>query len=306
MLDITILGNTGTYPMPNRHLTQACVQYDGYSILIDCGEGSLVAMMKSDVQGTQIDAILLTHMHGDHILGITGLVQTMSLLGREKPLNIYGDKMALRTAFGLIKFASCKFKINYIEINEKNIGNVLNFKDLSVQAFPLNHSTTVYGYTIDLKRKAKFNRDKAIENDIPIKYWNRLQHGETVTDDNGRVLSPSIVLGDERKGLRVVYITDTRPCKQMLTAKTREPDLLIIEQMYFSKEDESKAHKNKHMMLEEQLKVQMALNAKQTVLTHLATSVFPNQLEQEIKNRNIKRRVRVAKCGEKIQLRFED
>lgn len=303
MVDITVLGNTGTYPMPNRHLQSIHVQYEGYTILVDCGEGSLVALMEQGVQPQSIDAILFTHMHGDHTFGIMGLVQTMSLLERTKPLNIYGDGVTLKIVCSLLRYTSCKFKINCIEIKEQNIESIIKFKELNVQAIKLSHNTPVFGYVFDVRRLAKFDREKAIQNDIPIKYWNDLQHGKQVTDESGRILTPQMVLGDSRKGIKFVYATDTRPCKSLISDKVMNPDLLIIEQMYFDKSDQDKALKNKHMMLDEAIQIQTKIRAKKTMLVHLATSVFPGQVSQELSKRRIDN-ISVASCGEKMSIDF--
>lgn len=306
MLDFTILGNTGTYPMPERHLQQAYIQYQGTQILIDCGEGTLVQMMKAKVQQVAIDHILFTHMHGDHTFGIMGLVQTMSLLERTKPLNIYGDIMTLKLVQQLIKLQTCKFKVNFIEIKPDKLSDVLKIQDLKIQAIKLNHNTPVFGYLFNLSRLAKFDREKAIKNNIAIKYWNRLQHGETVTDDSGKLLTPQMVLGDQREGLKAVYMVDTRPCVNMMHESLKNPDLLIIEQMYFDVQDLDKAHKNKHMMLDEAIKIQELISQKKTLLTHLATSVQKNQMAYELRKRTNRNNISIGNCGEKIQLEFTD
>lgn len=245
-------------------------------------------------------------MHGDHTFGIMGLIQTMSLLERSKPLNIYGDIMTLKLIQNLIRLQTCKFKINLIEIKPDRLDNILSIQDMRIQAIKLNHNTPVFGFLFELDRLAKFDRDRAVQNNIPIKYWNTLQHGKSVTDETGRLLTPQMVLGDQRDGLKAVYMTDTRPCKTMLQESLQNPDLLIIEQMYFDTQDLDKAHKNKHMMLDEALKVQTALNQKKTILTHLATSIQPNQLQYELNKRVRDGQVKVASCGERIQLEFKD
>lgn len=304
MLDIAILGNTGTYPLPGRQLSQMYIQYEGHGVLVDCGEGTMVQLIAAGIQPQPIDQILITHMHGDHTFGLLGLVQTMDLLDRKKPLRIYGEKYCINKIQALLRAVNTRFKIEYIVIDESNKNSVIKHKDLTISAIKLKHNAVTYGYVFNVNRLAKFDKDKAIRNNIPVEYWRQLQHGNKVIDKAGRVINPQDVLGESRQGLKVVYATDTRPCDQLLGEQLKNPDLLIIESMYINEID--KAIQNKHLTLEEQINIAKTLDAKQTKLVHIAPQIEPNQIQYMLNKAGLSNRVQVAKPIEKISLGYTD
>lgn len=308
MIDVTLLGIGGTAPMPGRYLQSAYIQYDEYQILIDCGEATQMAIRDAGLQIPAIDVILLTHMHGDHTLGIPGLVQQMALNDRTKPLTIVGNSQTLRYVQRLLGLAPVKFKINLVENNK-----MLRLKELNIGQFSLMHSVKTEGYVLELNRLPKFDKDKAQQNGINVKYWNKLQHGEICIDqETGRTLTPDMVLSGARKGIKIVYATDTIMCNNLVQNELKNPDLLIIEGMYINDSDKDKAIKKRHMMIQESVKVADMLKANRTLITHIATQVPDVKIignyvrEYSHKKYGVDSKIEVVNPGTKIQIDFKD
>ena len=183
MLDICLLGSGGMMPLPYRWLTALMVRYNGSSLLIDCGEGTQIAIKEKGWSFKPIDVICFTHYHGDHISGLPGLLLTMGNAERTEPLTLIGPKGLERVVNALRVIApELPFPIIYKEIN----GNEETFEladGYRLKAFRVNHGILCYGYTLELDRAGKFQLQKAMEQEIPKQYWSRLQKGETIADE---------------------------------------------------------------------------------------------------------------------------
>ena len=177
MLDICLLGSGGMMPLPYRWLTALMVRYNGSSLLIDCGEGTQIAIKEKGWSFKPIDVICFTHYHGDHISGLPGLLLTMGNAERTEPLTLIGPKGLERVVNALRVIApELPFPIIYKEIN----GNEETFEladGYRLKAFRVNHGILCYGYTLELDRAGKFQLQKAMEQEIPKQYWSRLQKG---------------------------------------------------------------------------------------------------------------------------------
>ena len=197
MLDICLLGSGGMMPLPYRWLTALMVRYNGSSLLIDCGEGTQIAIKEKGWSFKPIDVICFTHYHGDHISGLPGLLLTMGNAERTEPLTLIGPKGLERVVNALRVIApELPFPIIYKEIN----GNEETFEladGYRLKAFRVNHGILCYGYTLELDRAGKFQLQKAMEQEIPKQYWSRLQKGETITDEQAGD-APDMVLGAPR------------------------------------------------------------------------------------------------------------
>ena len=245
MLDICLLGSGGMMPLPYRWLTALMVRYNGSSLLIDCGEGTQIAIKEKGWSFKPIDVICFTHYHGDHISGLPGLLLTMGNAERTEPLTLIGPKGLERVVNALRVIApELPFPIIYKEIN----GNEETFEladGYRLKAFRVNHGILCYGYTLELDRAGKFQLQKAMEQEIPKHYWSRLQKGETITDEQA-VYTPDMVLGPPRKGIKLTYCTDTRPVPAIVENASGS-DLFICEGMYGEKDKDAKAREHKHM-----------------------------------------------------------
>ena len=208
MLDICLLGTGGMMPLPYRWLTAMMARYNGKSILIDCGEGTQVAMKEKGWSPKPIDIICFTHFHADHISGLPGMLLTMGNAERTEPLLMIGPKGLTRVVNALRVIApELPFEIECREIEGKE--EVFEFDGFQIEAFKVQHNVTCYGYSIQVNRAGRFDVEKAKENGIEQRFWSRLQKGEIIETENG-TLTPDMVLGAARRGLKVTYCTDTR------------------------------------------------------------------------------------------------
>ena len=238
MLDICLLGTGGMMPLPDRFLTSLLVRYNGNSVLIDCGEGTQVAIKKKGWSVNPIGLICITHFHGDHVAGIPGLLLSIGNSGRTEPITILGPKGIERVVKSLCIIApELPFNVNFVEIEGE--GGVFEFLGMKIEAFKVKHNVICYGYNIVVERAGRFLPDKAKENDVPLKCWNRLQKGEIV-ELEGKTYTPDMVMGGERRGLKVTYCTDTRPVS-VIAEKAKDADLFICEGMYGDHESDQKA-----------------------------------------------------------------
>ena len=229
MLDVCLLGCGGMMPLPRRWLTALMTRYNGSSLMIDCGEGTQVAIKEKGWSFKPIDVICFTHYHGDHISGLPGLLLTMGNADRTEPLTLVGPRGLERVVSALRVIApELPFEIKFIEITKPE--EVLELNGYRITAFRVNHNVTCYGYTLEILRQGKFSPDSAREHEIPLKFWNPLQKGQTV-EDEGRIYTPDMVLGPPRKGIKLTYTTDTRPTESILR-NAKDSDLFICEGMY--------------------------------------------------------------------------
>lgn len=284
MVNLTLLGCGGNVPLPNRFLSSLFMNFNGRKILVDCGEGTQVSMKMKGCGFKDIDLICITHTHGDHIIGLIGLLSTMGNSERKKTVTIVGP-VGIKEAMDAIQvLITLPYKLNIIENPEGRFSLVDPIlSDLSIETLELEHSTECIGYNFYFARHPKFNVEKAQQNNVPRKYWNMLQKGMTIMDDDVNY-TPDMVLGDDRKGIKISMITDTRPL-DTIPEFIEDADLFICEAMYGDEMDISKAIKNKHMLFREAASLAVRGNAKQLLLTHFSPSIEdPNVFENNAKS----------------------
>ena len=277
-------------------------RYNGSSLLIDCGEGTQVAIKEKGWSFKPIDVICFTHYHGDHISGLPGLLLTMGNADRTEPLNLVGPKGLERVVNALRVIApELPFEIKFIEITQPE--QVIELNGYRITAFKVNHNVLCYGYTLEILRQGKFSAERAKEQEIPLKYWNPLQKGQTI-ETEGITYTPEMVLGPARKGIKLTYTTDTRPTESILR-NAKHSDLFICEGMYGEDDKADKARGYKHMTFREAAVLARDAQVQEMWLTHYSPSlVRPDEFMDKV--REIFPNAYPGKDGKSIELNFEE
>lgn len=288
-------------PLPYRWLTALMTRFNGSSLLIDCGEGTQIAIKEKGWSFKPIDVICFTHFHGDHISGLPGLLLTMGNADRREPLTLIGPKGLERVVSALRVIApELPFPILYREI--EGAEQTFEMNGYRLKAFRVNHNVLCYGYTLEIDRAGKFDVERARAQGIPQKYWSILQKGETVESEKG-ILTPDMVLGPPRKGIKLTYTTDTRPTNS-IRENAKGSDLFICEGMYGEKEKAEKAVEYKHMTFYEAAKLAKEADVGEMWLTHYSPSLTrPEEYMDEV--RKIFPRAKAGKDKMSVELAFE-
>ena len=304
MLDVCLLGTGGMMPLPYRWLTSLMMRIGGSNILIDCGEGTQIAIKEKGWSPNPIDVICFTHYHADHISGLPGLLLSIGNSDRTDPITMIGPRGLERVVSSLRIIApELPFDIKFLEIEGARA--TFSFNGYEIDAFKVSHNVTCYGYSLRVPRIGRFDADKAKELGIPLPYWSRLQKGETITDETGSY-TPDMVIGPARRGLKITYCTDSRPVP-VISEMASGADLFICEGMYGEPGMEEKAKEHKHMTFYEAAKLAKSAepSPKEMWLTHYSPSLsYPKDYEKEV--RKIFRNTHVAKDGRSVSLMFED
>jgi ribonuclease Z len=269
MLRVIFLGTGGSLPTRNRNPSAIMVNREGELLLFDCGEGTQQQMMRARTGMMNLSSIFVSHFHADHFLGIPGLIQTMSFMGRTEPLLIYGpdgtrEFTELFKAFGFFNF---KYEIYGIQLKP---GDILERKDYVIRALKTEHSIPSLGYAlIENPRPGRFNREKAVGLGIPPgPLFAELQKGNSLEVD-GKLVKPEDVMGSLRPGRNVVYSGDTRPCESILEA-SRDADLLIHD-CSFSDEMMDWAEESGHSTAGEVAALAKEARVRRLILTHISS-----------------------------------
>ncbi len=289
-------------PLPYRWLTALMIRYNGSSVLIDCGEGTQIAIKEKGWSFKPIDVICFTHYHGDHISGLPGLLLTMGNAERTEPLTLVGPKGLERVVKALRVIApELPFPIRYMEITEPE--QTFEMNGYRLKAFRVNHNVLCYGYTLEIDRAGRFDVERANAAGIPQRYWGILQKGGTVEDD-GNLYTPDMVLGPARKGLKIAYCTDTRPTDS-IKKNAAGSDLFVCEGMYGEKDKLKKAKEYKHMTFYEAAWLARESDVGEMWLTHYSPSLTkPEEYMDEV--RAIFPRAVAAKDRRSVELVFSD
>ena len=269
MLRVIFLGTGGSLPTRNRNPSAIMVNREGELLLFDCGEGTQQQMMRARTGMMSLSSIFVSHFHADHFLGIPGLIQTMSFMGRTEPLLIYGPEgtrefTELFKAFGFFNF---KYEIYGIQLKP---GDILERNGYVIRALKTEHSIPSLGYAlIENPRPGRFNREKAVGLGIPPgPLFAELQKGNSLEVD-GKLVKPEDVMGPMRPGRTVVYSGDTRPCESILEA-SRNADLLIHD-CSFSDEMADWAEESGHSTAGEVAALAKEARVRKLILTHISS-----------------------------------
>lgn len=267
-MEITFLGTASAVHSYTRSHSSIALKAFGENILFDCGEGTQRQLIYAQISPMKISKIFITHYHGDHILGIPGLLQSMSFRGRETKLTIYGPKGLdnLRDAISSLGFPNFDFPLEWIEVDS---GSIIENREYIIKAQRVKHNTLTLAYSVEELKKPRFLRQKAIDLGVPVgPDFGKLHNGIAV-EVNGEIIKPEQVLGPPRKGRKITYSGDTIPCEEMIEF-AKESDLLIHESTYKT-EDKDKADLHAHSTSKDAAEIALYSNSKKLILTHIST-----------------------------------
>ena len=280
-LEAFILGCGGMMPLPNRHLTSVLLRREGELFLFDCGEGTQVSLRRLNLRWKKISVIFISHTHADHVTGIPGLLMLSSQVDRDDPLYIIGPPR-------IAEYIESNRRVLDMYINYEIIvqeitapGIVYKGEGFHVRCFPLSHTKPCYGYTLEEDmRPGEFFPQKAQDLNIPMgKLWGKLQKGETVKTDDGRIIKPADVMGCARMGRKFSFVTDSLAFPEISTHVIGS-DLFICEGMFSGNLAED-AHAKKHMTAVEAANIAAASpGVKKLALIHYSPRYTEHELKQ--------------------------
>lgn len=279
MLDILFLGTGASIPSRDRCMPCVAVRCETETILFDCGEGTQRQLMISPFSFMKLNGIFITHMHGDHVLGLPGLIQTMGLSGRKEKLTVCGPEGFSESLKKIM--SACGEDIEYeLEIRDLCGGETVQFKNFEISAFSTDHNVTSIGYSLREKdSRGRFDRKKAISLGLrPGPDFSKLQNGENVGD-----VTPDMVIGPSRPGCKVIYSGDTAPCSEVVNA-AKDADVLIHEST-FSNDELKLAIAHKHSTSVQAAEIAKEANCRALFLIHISNRYDDKaKLENEAKS----------------------
>ena len=268
-LRVTFLGTSGAVPTTERSPSAVFVNREGDELLFDCGEGTQRQMMRYGT-GFAVSAVFLTHVHGDHVFGLPGLLHTWSFQGRDEPLSIYTPRGTRSDVVSLI--TACGGDLPYpVHVDEVRPGETPHRGDeFEIRAFETDHRTRSVGYAlVEDERKGRFFRGKAEELGVPVgPKFSRLHEGEPVELADGTVVEPEQVVGPPRPGRKVVYTGDTSPAESLVDAADGAD--LLIHDASFADEDAARARETGHSTARQAGEVAARAGVDELVLTHVS------------------------------------
>lgn len=301
-MEITFLGTSSAVHSYTRSHPSIAIKAFGETMLFDCGEGTQRQLIFAKISPMKISKIFISHYHGDHILGIPGLLQSMNFRGRETKLEIYGPKglCDLKEAVNNLGFPNFDFPLEWIEIDT---GTIIENEEYVIKAQKVRHNTPTLAYSIEELKKPRFQRQKAIELGVPVgPDFGKLHKGIAV-EINGKVIKPEQVLGPPRKGHKLTYSGDTIPCEEMIEF-AKESSLLIHESTY-KNEDKDKAEQHAHSTSVDAAYVALQSNSKELILTHISTRY--TEIDDLLKEaREIFENTKIAKDLMKVELKNDN
>lgn len=309
MIDVCLLGTGGMQPLPGRRLSATLVRVGSGLVLIDCGEGTQVGVREAGWSLRQLKAILLTHMHADHVLGLPGLLLTLANAerGAGEPLTVAGPEPLLPVLQGLMVVAPrLPYPLQVAVLHGGDRFSLDGMDGIAVGCVALDHEIACLAYALALPRAPRFDPERARALDVPIADWRRLQAGEAVAVGE-TVVQPSEVLGPPRRGLRIVLATDTKPTEALVqfVAADGGTDLLIADGMYGDEADKPKRWPAQHLSFAEAATIARDGGAKRLLLTHFGPALSDPTSYTDRATRIFPQTV-VGTDGLKLTLKFED
>jgi ribonuclease Z len=277
-IKIVFLGTGNAVPTKKRNHTAILLSYKNENILVDCGEGTQRQFKIAEISPSKLTKILITHFHGDHVLGLPGLFQTLAMTEYQKTLEIYGPKGTSSFITSLERLFKTKISLSVKEVT----GNFFENEEFFLQAAEMSHGTPNIAFAFVIKDKLRLDRRKLEKLKLPNSPLLReLQQGKDITFNNKRIKSSQVSYLE--KGRKVTFILDTLPNKNAIEL-AKNSDLLICEAS-FSKEDEAQAKEHLHLTAEQAADIAKKAKVNQLILTHISQRYehFPEIIEKEAK-----------------------
>ncbi len=298
---VRFLGTAASRPTVERAVSSLAIIREGETFLIDCGEGTQRQMMRYGITFS-FDDLFFTHTHADHVLGLTGLLRTLQLQGRTEPLRLWGPPGAGKTLRQCISLGGERTTFP-VTITELEPGTSVKRGDFRFDTFAVDHhGGSSIGYAlVEEERRGRFNPELARALGIPEgPMWGRIHKGESITLEDGRVIAPSVLVGEQRRGRRIVVTGDTRPCEATIEASV-DADLLIHEAT-FADEEAARAVETGHSTAREAAEVARRAGARRLVLTHISARYSRDAHELEREAKSVFAKTSIARDGTEIEL----
>jgi ribonuclease Z len=278
-LDVVFLGTSGSAPTAARAAPAVLVRRGGDRLLFDCAEGTQRQLMRSVIGLPDLEEIYITHFHADHYLGLPGMLKTFALRRRQVPLTIYGPP-GLRELFGSLGrvFGRLTYPVETVELRA---GEALERDGYTILVFPVHHGVSAVGYAVvEDPRPGRFDADAADALGVPNGPERKaLQQGESITLADGRVLTPDAVLGEARRGRRIVLPGDTAPAEAVrLLAEGAD---VLVHEATFGEEERARAADTSHSTAVQAAEIARDARVHLLALTHLSTRYFGPELARE-------------------------
>ena len=300
-LSVRFLGTAASRPTVERAVSSLAIIREGETFLIDCGEGTQRQMMRYGITFA-FDDLFFTHTHSDHVLGLTGLLRTLQLQGRTEPLRLWGPPGAGRVLRQCINLGGERTTFQVI-ITELEPGTSVKRDQYRFDTFAVDHhGGASIGYAlVEEERLGRFNPELARQLGIPEgPLWGRIHKGQSITLDDGRVIEPSVLVGERRRGRRIVVTGDTRPCEATIAASI-DADLLIHEAT-FAEEESARAIDTGHSTAREAAEVARRAGVRRLVLTHISARYSRDAHELEREAKQLFAKTSIARDGTEIEL----
>ena len=304
MLTVTLLGTSAAVPSVDRNVAALAIQREGETLLFDCGEGTQRQMMRYGVSFAFRD-IFFTHYHADHMLGVTGLLRTLGLQDRTAPVFLYGPRGAQRIlsqAVGL-GIERNRFEVEIVEVAP---GQTLNRGDYDIVVFETDHRADTIGYAlVEHVRLGRFDPDRARDLGIPEgPLWGRIHKGETIELPDGRRIEPAQLVGEPRRGRKLVYTGDTRPCGTVVEAAAGAD--LLVHEATFGEDERARAVETGHSTAAQAAEVARQAGARRLVLTHISPRYTRDAPELLAEAKAVFPETIVARDGLTVEVPFID
>jgi ribonuclease Z len=281
-MKIVFLGTGAAVPTKNRNHSSIGIKYEGEIFLFDCGEGTQRQILYTDISPMKINKIFITHLHGDHILGLPGLFQSIGFSGRTEPIDIYGPPEIFETIEHILKigYHSVNFNINVHEVPIDCSKKIVDSEKYEVYCYPMNHSISSVGYIFREKKKPQLDLQKAIELGVKVgPDLRRLKEGQSVKAKDGSIVYPKDVLLPPKKALCVAYSGDTTPLKDFgIFLKSLDCNVLIHEATFDSSR-KNNAIETMHTTIKEAINIAKIAGVSRLILTHISARYDDNMDE---------------------------